>query len=571
MCGIFGVISSSIEKENSFHSSQYIQSRGPDRTLHISGKEYFLAFHRLSIMNTSPLADQPFVYEYILPNGTRENYIVMCNGEIYNYKQLLSLYLPEREVRNDIDSIYYLFEHFHFHFAKLNEALNGEYALVIIKFVDDEIKTMWMSTDTSSVRPLFVYTDIHTVAFSSLLIGLTSLLPEKCNGIQRLKGGDCVVLQFTRVSEGLRTLGDEQEEVKDEKNKIQIYSELQYNYIPAGMNEWTNIKHTLENKELYSRIVNTLEQAVKCRLFSDREMGCLLSGGLDSSLVASIAADYLQKNGGKKLRTFSIGMSGGTDLKYARMVADHIGSEHTEILFTPEEGLSLIDDVIKCCETYDITTIRASIPQHLLARYISKHTDIKVVLNGDGADECEMGYLYFYNSPNWSSAHLDSNRLVDEIHLYDGLRVDRNLSHWGLEARVPFLDKHFVGLYKSIHPALKVPVPSSRPEKYLIRKAFEVIVPDLLPREVLYRTKEAFSDAVSSREKSWYLMIQDYIGEKKGMTEREYYSSRFDEWFGRDCRHVIPHYWMPSWSQTDDPSARTLDVYLNTVQDYLTV
>ena len=536
MCGIFGVIQSNYNKQECFTSSLHIQPRGPERSLYTLTENMFLCFHRLAIINPSPIGDQPFVYESLLANGSRENYYVLCNGQIYNYKSLIKQYLPDVRVKNDIDAIYYLFEHFYYDFTRLNRELNGEYALVIFKMIDGILKTAWISTDTSSVRPLFIYTSPNIFAFSSLLIGLSSLSFIDKTKIQRLKGGDIVILQFS--------------------NESHISTELQTTYL---VNDGLITSCKYINEISSTLITETLRQAVQRRLQSDREIGCLLSGGLDSSLVAALASLLLPNH--QKLKTFSIGMKGGTDLMYARLVADHINSEHHEIIFTPEEGLNVINDVIRCCETYDITTIRASIPQYLLAKWISNHTNIKVVLNGDGADECEMGYLYFYNAPDMISAHLDSNRLVDEIHLYDGLRVDRNISHWGLEARVPFLDKHFTNLYKSIHPKLKVPIPQQRPEKQLIRNAFKELYPNLLPDKVLYRTKEAFSDAVSSREKSWYQMIQEYITEIHGLTEKEYYRNQFNTIFGSESSHLIPHYWMPSWSQTNDPSARTLQVY----------
>ncbi len=195
---------------------------------------------------------------------------------------------------------------------------------------------------------------------------------------------------------------------------------------------------------------------METRLQSDRPIGCLLSGGLDSSLVASVTANILKKQG-KTLKTFSIGMKEGTDIIFAREVAAHIGSDHTEFLYEPEDGLESIKDVIRVTETFDITTIRASVGQYLLAKKISTETDVIVVLNGDGADECQMGYLYFYLAPNAAEAKKDRDRLVQEIHLYDGLRVDRNISHFGLEARVPFLDERFVNLYYKISPELLIP------------------------------------------------------------------------------------------------------------------
>jgi asparagine synthase (glutamine-hydrolysing) len=322
----------------------------------------------------------------------------------------------------------------------------------------------------------------------------------------------------------------------------------------------------IENVKL--KVIATLENAVINRLNSDRPIGCLLSGGLDSSLVAGIAAREL-KDKGMKLKTFSIGMTGGTDLKYARMVADYIDSEHTEVIFTPEEGLSVLEDVIKTTETFDITTIRASVGQYLLSKWISQNTDIKVILNGDGADECQMGYLYNYYSPSHIESHKDCIRLLDNIHLYDGLRVDRCISRWGLEARVPYLDKNFVNLYKIIHPNLKMPIRGERMEKWLIRSAFERS--KLIPKEVLWRIKEAFSDGVSNTENSWFSILQKhtipsynkvYIHCPPISNESRYYREIFEKIFGDEVSHVIPYFWMPKWIQSNDPSARTLPLYV---------
>jgi asparagine synthase (glutamine-hydrolysing) len=205
-------------------------------------------------------------------------------------------------------------------------------------------------------------------------------------------------------------------------------------------------------------------------------------------------------------------MDDGTDIKYARMVAEHIGSIHTEFNFTPNDGLNSIDDVLLATETFDITTIRASVGQYLLAKKIASTTDIKVILNGDGADECQMGYLYFYLYPSIAEAKIERDKLLNQIHLFDGLRVDRNISYHGLEARVPFLDKEFVNLYYKIPPELLVPTPT-RMEKHLIRTAFNELMPDLLPYDVLFRKKEAFSDGVSSKEKSWYMIVKDHYNQ----------------------------------------------------------
>lgn len=253
--------------------------------------------------------------------------------------------------------------------------------------------------------------------------------------------------------------------------------------------------------------------------------------------------------------------------------------------------------MIDITETFDITTIRASVGQYLIAKKISEQTDIKVVLNGDGADECQMGYLYFYLAPNAEEAKKDRDRLVQEIHLYDGLRVDRNISHFGLEARVPFLDENFVNLYYKIDPSLIIPT-AEKMEKYLIRRAFEIIEPSVLPMCVLWRKKEAFSDGVSSKEKSWYQMVKSHVtrelypsllktidhkdqkeqtdstpveqiderfkfeGLQPVCVESQYYRLYHSRHFNSN-HQLFSHYWLPSWAGTNEPSARVLSVYEN--------
>jgi len=349
------------------------------------------------------------------------------------------------------------------------------------------------------------------------------------------------------------------------------YTVSGYHKKPDTLFEISNEKQLYD---LYEKTINTLTEAIKLRLNSERPIGCLLSGGLDSSLIAAIAAKELAKTG-QVLRTFSIGMQDGTDNKYAQMVADHIGSNHTVFYFTPEQGLESIEEVIKATETFDITTIRASVGQYLIGKKIAETTDIKVVLNGDGADECQMGYLYFYLHPDLVSARLERDKLLQQIHLFDGLRVDRNISYHGLEARVPFLDKEFVDLFYQIPTELLVPT-KQHMEKYFIRRAFEIICPNLLPMEVLWRKKEAFSDGVSSKEKSWYLIVKEHYNNLVTDIEYEsrhnlthivphckesfYYRKRFNELYGQNQK-VIPRYWLANWSDSKDPSARTLKVY----------
>ena len=546
MCGIFGVVSAQkIGNEvDIIRSGFFNKSRGPERTLIACLEDAVLMFHRLAINNTSHDCDQPFVYV----DGPRTHY-VMCNGEIYNYKNLTTKHYLEGIIDTDCEVIFPLWKRFNYNLKHLNNALVGEYSFVIITIdtrnglspEEQRVESIRMCTDTSSVRPLFYVVDEqqNIVGFSSLLKGLTSLDFINKSKIKRIHSGEMIEIHFDNGKIGRHTQS--------------IYSpDLNLRALTYPLEHSDSLKRT---------IVETLEACVISRLQSDREIGCLLSGGLDSSLVAAIAANELKKYN-IQLRTFSIGMKGGTDLEYAKKVADHIESIHTEVLFTEEEGLSMLEEVIKTCETYDITTIRASVGQYLLGRWISENTDIKVVLNGDGADEAQMGYIYYYNAPNAIEAHKDSMRLIDNIYLYDGLRVDRNISRWGLEARVPYLDKRFVELYKVIHPNVKRPIVGERMEKNLIREAFMENREGILPEEVLMRRKEAFSDGVSSKEKSWYKVIQEYVKREKGMEEREWYKREFDREFGEEVRAIIPYYWMPQWVDgVDDPSSRELKNY----------
>ena len=295
---------------------------------------------------------------------------------------------------------------------------------------------------------------------------------------------------------------------------------------------------------------------------SERPIGCLLSGGLDSSLVAGIAAKKI----GKNLHTFSIGMAGSPDIKYAKEVADYIGSTHYEIILDKDRFLDAIDNVIQTIESFDVTTIRASVGHYLIAEYIKKHTDVKVILGGEGADELCGGYIYFQKSPSPTEFNLECIKLLKNIHLFDVLRSDRCISSkWGLESRVPFLDKDFVSFYMSIDPKLKCDG-----NKDLLRNAFasDYIIPD----NILRRRKEAFSDGVSDVQNSWHNIIQLYMKDKvtskecpKGFTKEEYYyRKKFIECYGTRNLNIIPFYWKPNeaWVGTQkDPSARTLDIY----------
>jgi asparagine synthase (glutamine-hydrolysing) len=306
----------------------------------------------------------------------------------------------------------------------------------------------------------------------------------------------------------------------------------------------------------------------------ERNMACLLSGGLDSSLISAMVSKYVPQN---QLQTYSIGMIGGSDLEYARMVSKHIHSKHTEIILTEHEFFSAIPEVIYNIESYDTTTVRASVGNYLVAKYISEHSDAKVIFNGDGSDELTGGYMYFHNCPSDIEFDHECKRLIDNIQYYDVLRSDRSISCHGLEPRTPFLDRTFVHTYLSLPIAVRNHTNNKQIEKNLLRSAIAVMDPTLLPNDVLWRTKEAFSDGVSSHTNSWYEIIQNrlnnrysdemfeesrkkYTNNPPSTKEQLYYRELFESYFPNRS-DIIPGFWMPRYCDATDASARQLDIY----------
>jgi asparagine synthase (glutamine-hydrolysing) len=331
------------------------------------------------------------------------------------------------------------------------------------------------------------------------------------------------------------------------------------------------------DKEYLDDIRISVTNSVNRRLVADKPIAFLLSGGVDSSLVAALASRTL----GTSIRTFCCGMEEGTDLKYARDVAQKIGSHHSEVIFTPEEGLSVIPDVVKTIESWDTTTVRASVGQYIVSRYIATHTDCKVVLVGEGPDEVCSSYLFNWYAPNGNALDNSAREYVKKIHYFDVKRADRCISRWGLEGRVPLLDPEFIRSYWSLPYEERMPTYRGM-EKWWLRQPFADM--DLLPEHVLTRRKEAFSDGVSGK-KSWFQIIQDFVADKvtdekmanaaktypyctPTTKEAYYYRTLFCDYFGEDRQEIIPHYWQPKWDANGkeiagyvDPSARTLSVY----------
>ena len=535
MCGIFSILGY-IDHSQILKYFYSIKNRGPDTSSIFMKDDLFIGFHRLSINDLSVHGQQPFLY-----NDGEDIIAVVCNGEIYNHTDLKKEYELDYVSHSDCAVIYPLFKKLDYDFKELNKRLNGEYAMTIYRITPTKTY-FYASTDPLSVRPLFYSMNSTSFATSSLMKGLLFT-----KSVHRLEQGMCLMGYY-------------------ENGMVHFIDKTLYVESPP-------IIYKTETQQLYEKIVYIFTECVKKRIHNmDTDFCCLLSGGLDSSLVSAVA----QRLSNKPIKTFTIGSKGSPDVEYAQKVADHIGSDHHVIEIDLDNSIQYIDDVIKTLETFDITTIRASTGQYLISKYISENTDIKVVLNGDGADEVQMGYLYFFSAPCESCAHSEQKRLLSEIHLYDGLRVDRCISHNGLEARLPFLDFDFVRLFDEISASIKIPKYKGM-EKYLIRKAFEEVYKNdpILPASVLWRKKEAFSDGISKKEKSWYQILQDYFNEKISDEDFEkdkqnytpvplskeayYYRKMYEKYFGNHTQ--ITEYWMPKWSKTNDPSARTLKVY----------
>lgn len=516
MCGILAVFCNKYPSlfQEIIKAVESIKNRGPDKMVSYLKSDGMYFFQRLSINDLSSSGDQPMFSS----NG---KILMMCNGEIYNHKELQQEYEIKCNSTSDCEIILRLYEKIGF--VEMYKKLDGYFAIVL---VDGD--TVYLARDRIGVRPLFTgFTEEGFVAVASVP---NALLPF-CSRVEYFTPG-CVVSFKKEANPTINCLYQEQIVCKD--NRV------------------------VDN--ITEAIHDTLLLAVKKRLLTDRPIGCLLSGGLDSSIVCALLVKLL---GPSNVRTYSIGMEGSTDLYYARKVATHLKTEHHEVLFTPDEGFAVIPKLIEVLGTYDVTTIRASVGMYLLSQYISKNTNDKVIFSGEGSDEAWCGYLYFHNAPSPDEAEKESLRLLREMHLYDVLRADRTVSSNGLELRVPFLDRDFLNLALSLLPEDKIP--SGGYEKLLLRKAFQKYLPD----DVAWRRKEGFSDGVSSVKKSWYEHIQERVekiipdsifSESKWMNkEAFYYYLLFDKTF--PTYNLRIPYWMPRWTDAKDPSGRKIAVY----------
>ena len=604
MCGIWALFGlKSPKQEDIKRCVEQLYNRGPEFVKVQTFGPTVLGFTRLAINGLTANGNQPII---------KDKTAVICNGELYNYKDLAERWqIPLPEGCSDCEILPHLL-------SKLDptevcRALDGVFAFVA---VDLENNTLTVARDPYGVRPLYIGKGDGYQIFSSEIKALTPL----CDRIDIFPPG-----AWYRY--GL-----------PEKGKTDVnVTAFGYHQIPWVKNPYFN-----QESEAKAALRHAFEEAVAKRLMADRPIGALLSGGLDSSLVCAHAAKVLKAQG-KRLTTFSIGMPGSTDLKYARQVADYIDSDHHEITLSEQEFFDAIPEVIRAAETYDITSVRASVGNWLIGKYIKANTDIKVIFNGDGSDEIGGGYLYFHRAPSDEEFEAESGRLLKDIHVFDVLRSDRSMADHGLEARTPFLDKQLVAVWRSLPTCMRRPT-KEQPEKYILRAAFSNAVPNavpneaqgnnevpnavpnevqginavpnevqnavvdvsgnavdvsgntvedvsgnaveesssskqLLPNAVLWRKKEAFSDGVSASETPWHVKInawaqkqlkegelklaaKNYVHNTPQTSEALLYRKLFEKMYGPNAVKVIPYMWMPKWSpETTDPSARTLSLY----------
>ena len=522
--------------------SNKVRHRGPDWSGNHCGKNVLLAHERLAIVDPQS-GNQP-IY------SSDKNLILAANGEIYNHRNLkddLNIQY-DFQTSSDCEIILALYKEKGVDFL---DDLNGIFGFVLYDSYNNQYL---IARDHMGIIPLYIGWDkFGTFYVASELKALEGV----CNKIEIFPPGHYMT--------------------KDNSKPVKWYKR-----------DWMEYSSVSENKTNIDELQDALEQAVHRQLMSDVPYGVLLSGGLDSSITSALAKKYsknrIESDDQKaawypQLHSFAVGLTGSPDLKAAKLVADHIGSIHHEVTFTIQEGLDAIKDVIFHLETYDVTTVRASTPMYLMARVI-KSMGIKMVLSGEGADEIFGGYLYFHKAPNAEEFHKETVRKLEKLYQYDCLRANKSLAAWGIEGRVPFLDKEFMDVAMRINPKDKM-INKERMEKWVLRKSFE----DYLPESVAWRQKEQFSDGVGY---DWIDKLKELVEHEvsDGMfknakftfpfqtpmsKEEYYYRSIFESHFSSEtaaktvpsvpsvaCSTPIALEWDKSFKNMNDPSGRSV-------------
>jgi asparagine synthase (glutamine-hydrolysing) len=572
MCGIFALLNNDGQFKQSFIEEQFMkgQNRGPEFSkLNKFTLKCILGFHRLAINGLNNLSNQPIIIGDIA---------LICNGEIYNYKELYDIMGISPNTQSDCEVIIHLYKRYGI--KQTLQMLDGVFAFVLCDInITSQKAKIYISRDPYGVRPLYILQPKYDqVEYINNIYGIASEIKVLSEFSKDLPNH---TIEHHVPGTYSKFVMEYKVSPKWKMEKINCLY-----HTPGFYSIMTSTQNDLQS--VYKNIQHYLSEAVKKRvLITERPIACLLSGGLDSSLITAIVNEFHKENSDKPLETFSIGLEGSEDLKYARIVANYLRTNHTEILLTEQDFIDAIPEVIYAIESYDTTTVRASIGNYLLGKYISKNSEAKVIFNGDGSDELCGGYLYMHAAPDAIEFDKECRRLLRDIHAFDVLRSDKCISSHGLEPRTPFLDRTWVQFYLSIHPSLRFHRGNNKCEKYLLRNAFsEDNYLDsqgcaLLPDCVLWRTKEAFSDGVSKNTRSLYEIIQENITSKymrKNITlsqssvfdmncnnkpdteEKKYYREIFEShYFG--LGNVVPYFWMPRFVEASDASARTLQIY----------
>lgn len=561
MCGIVAIFNGKEQtpelRTKALGMSKKIRHRGPDWSgIHCSGSA-ILAHERLSIVDPES-GGQPL----FSPDGKQ---VLAVNGEIYNHQEIRERYKGRYDFQtgSDCEVILALYRDKGIDFL---EDLNGIFAFALY---DEEQDAFLIARDHIGVIPLYIgYNADGKVFVASEL----KALEGECERYEPFLPGH----YYWSKAPGMK---------------------------PWYKRDWMEYDNVKDNPASSDAIRKSLCAAVKRQMMSDVPYGVLLSGGLDSSVISAITESYAERRietdsqsraWWPRLHSFAVGLKGAPDLAKARLVADYIGTVHHEINYTIQEGLDALRDVIYFIETYDITTVRASVPMYLLARVI-KSMGIKMVLSGEGADEIFGGYLYFHKAPSAEEFHNETVRKLSKLHQYDCLRANKSLSAWGVEGRVPFLDKEFLDVAMRTNPKAKMcslngSDPKASMEKRIVREAFE----DMLPEEVTWRQKEQFSDGVGY---SWIDTLKKITSEAVTdeqmahaaerfpintplCKEEYYYRSIFEEHFpSESAARSVPHEasvacstavaleWDEAWKNMNDPSGRSVSgVHENALQ-----
>jgi len=475
MCGIWAVFGFGNIAECGIEHALKIRHRGPDFT-RIESIPYYnqchLVFHRLSIIDSGEdsFSEQPMrlrQYPHVR---------MIYNGEIYNYKELFEKYAFISETRNDGEVIIHLY--MKFGIKKTLQLLDGVFAIIIF---DSELNKISFGRDTFGVRPLFKVESLSgQLGLSSEAKALMYLVKTKERVLKIMPYTPGFFSQYSVTSEGTSKL------IRNERfTDVDTPQEFD---IPVLLND--NIK---------DNIYNLLQDAVRKRLMSERKIGCLLSGGLDSSLVTSLLVKLgKDDNNNNPIETFSIGLKDSPDLFYARKVASMLHTKHHEVVYTEADIYNYLADTVYTMETFDPANIRGGIVFYLLIKYIKENTDCVVLFSGEGADELTQGYKHFKEKPNAEECLAESKLLLRDLYLFAGLRPDRCVSAFGLELRLPFLDKAFCSYYLSLPKELITQ--QLGVEKYLLRKSFAGKLEEFLPNDVLWRGKEALTEGCSKKD-----------------------------------------------------------------------